>query len=1350
MSNTPYYIGSAVQNSGVSETITLTLSGITVPANDTVYVFCGSNATAADSVSVTDSQGNSYNQVTDDTTEASAAMVVFSSTLAAQISSTASDYIQVTYNADAYVQVIIAVGDNNVGNGGTVTDAVTIAHGSSTAPSSGSSGTLSQTYEHAIACIFWQNSNTITWASPWSSHVLGSAHNGSGTSELQCSVAYQDVSATTALTGSGTLSGSATEWVAVIVTDETTLPTITTVVPSLIQGVSTTIPLVSTAGSGSGYSYSISSGALPSGISISGASLTGTATVNGVFNFTLKVTDSNGTTNTFPQTINVWPSGESGADAPISYANNILVLADSSFTVGMLPTWTNITNANLPSVTSEVSLFGSAALIWSASATGNTIIETAAYPVIGNTAYTASGFVLPAGLRECYIGVNFYDINSILVGTSGGSSDVTGVGENTSAFQSWQPCQQACTSPETAVSAKIFIEVDGVYSGEVTALDGVFFMMTNTQILVDWENPSFGAQSVTGNVAGDDFMDITPWVRQDVGATITRGRQDSISEVQAASGNFCCQNDSGIFTKFNTASIINYVGEYGGQVDLQRRVQINRADQNGVWHTRFDGVISEIDYTFDDTGNTSQASITCTDVLAELNRQNELNCWTASQIIANEPLYLWPLNDTGNVTTLGGNAGNTGTAGVAAETSGNNGPPMRLVCADTSNPTAATITWQNGTGGVEILADAVVAGFPDGSEYWVAGSNAPTNWIRGLDSGTVGPYSTPFSNVYFAPKVTTQSAQNTYVGNVGYMLTTSLPTNSIIAPIAQGADYSFECFFFSDPGLPAIANTDVGPFIFWSMGSGRLNSNNINAGFYLNSSGEPNIEITYYAHPPGYGARSGYTGPSPLKTISVPWTLDSIQIPHHFVAVMKGDASTPTITFYVDGTNIGSWDISYGQTFDTLNIGGCHGGTGNWWGGVSLFAMYDYALTEGQIITDCMLGQYGMWEQTTDNCIALLAGLANVPTYWLSTDLQSFGYNGLTMTDYQDISSSNAITSMQTYEQTEAGFLFTSATGQLTFHTRDWRMGYGAPDLYLPPDTYDASMGYELIDQFQNNEAGFSTNLYSTGGGYTNTQSQLQYGDYTTNYGSLLSPVELPFITWNRAYAALGIPQFELWADPVLTDTAQWFANAKSVPYLTPGALAIDMLTLNPTTGITKSKLFALEIDNMVAPSGTLPASFPGGTASMEWFIEGVTEAFSLISDTITFYTSPAETQRAWRIGDSTYGVLDSTTRVGISHLTLTLSSLTARIRVMMLALRTGHRTLLSLPATCLSTVISRLHTTTPIAALLAGRSSMLLPLMKRRHLAVVRQRIVTCFLTRVAGCCTRLLTASELTRNTL
>lgn len=1216
MSNSPYLVGSNHAASGGSTTLAVSVA-TSVASNDSILVGVLVSIAAVTPTVGPDTAGNVYTLVKSDTTETAAQLFLFESDGANPLAS-GVDSIPVVYSANTSVQGAIVVGDNNV----STADKIVIAHGSSTAPSSGSSGTLSQAEEHAIAFICDAAAgNAPTWATPWSSNVLANIEGGTTT---RLSAAFTTVTATTALTASGTITSAV--WAAALATTLVDAVSVGFVCSDGVQGEAYSQTLEDATGGSGSYTWSVT-GTLPTGLSLSGAVISGTPTVPGVYTFTVNATDAHSMVGSATQTVIILASGAiTAASTPL--AGNLLARDDSDFSAATAGTWAALTNASSVAYTTHAAVTGAGSLKWTATADGETEVNTGFYLVRPNKPYIVSGYLMPCGQRDCQIGVAWYTSGNTLIRTDIGA-------DNPSDSIAWQPVNAPVTSPSNAAKCKIVALVQEANKGDVTHLDLVYLAQANAQVLIDWEN---GTASST-SVAGSDFMDVSPWLRMDQGITLMRGRQDGISEIQAGSGSFSLQNDNGFFTRFKSTSLVSVLN---GDATLQRRCQVNLADENGVWYTRCDGPLSQLSYTFDNTGKTNILQVSTTDVLAPLNREESLSCWTREQVLNNGPMLHWALNDTGS----------TGGTGVGAETSGNNGPSMRV--RDTDTTANATITWNDSTGGVETLADAVGASSAsDGSTFWAPGTNQPNSLIRGLAGGRAGPISTPLPNVTFKPTLVTETLADQFVGNTGFSLRATLPEDMIITPTADGLDYSFEGYFTVDPYVAAhnSASFNYGPYAILTLWDSATGACVICSVQNTNSSDHLAFFVELFNQPPSFSVANFSANTAPGHTaflegsIAPPDTVNPI--PHHLVLQIQGDPSAPAVTGWLDGQPIGSgsFALETGQIFDTICLAGEAVGYGTHYGSLSCFQVYDYLLTLDQITQDCRLGQYGMWEATTDDCVARLAKFANIPPFWNNAQES---HNGLSLTEYFDVTGSNPLSAMQIYEQAEQGLLFVDASGLLQFHTRDWRMGYGAPDLLLPPDTFDADMGYEVIDQFMVNEQGVASAVFTTGTGYTNQESKDEYGSYATSTAT--SPVQLPLISWSRAYAQLGVSAFEFSATPNMTDFAAFAANARSDPWLLPGQLTVDLQTLSKaSTGIGISDLYALEIDNMISPSGSLPASFPDQNASYEWFVEGISETITNKSRTIQFYTSPAEAQRCWVPGDTTYGVLGETSRLGVS-----------------------------------------------------------------------------------------------------
>lgn len=901
--------------------------------------------------------------------------------------------------------------------------------------------------------------------------------------------------------------------------------------------------------------------------------------------------------------------------SPPSLPGNILTLADSDFETGS-PTWVSSSNATIVGASTTQAFIGTHSFSWTATAAADSIITTGFYPCTPGQGYDFSGLAWATYNHDSFIGVNWYTSAGAQIGSTIWSTDFPITG----GF--WQPLNLAGTSPATAAKFKLLAWVGtNVSLGEAFYIDMMYATATDVQILIDWDNPAFALQSQ----AGSDFLDATPWVRLVDNVSINRGRQNKVSEIQAGSANFTLQNDYGWFTKYNSNSPI--AANLGGMVDIGARCQINIDDQNGNWYTRFDGQVSEIDQNVEAVGTTAIASIVCADVLAFLNRQQGLFCWTKEAVLNSAPWMHWTLDDQNN----------TGNLGVAAETSGNNGPALHPVTTNTT----ATISWRNSNGGVESLADASAPGKPDMCEFWGPGSDMGAS-VNALDSGVAGPYQTPLSSVYFTPAVSAGAAQDTFITSAGYTLVGQLNQQTGVMAPTNGNNFCAEVWFAMDPYIAAHQTANSGPFVAMSLGNSRSGACVV-FGVWLSGT-HLTCQIMSFGQPPAFVAWNFGTAATALASVGAELASDKVPLPHHMVANITGATGGASLEFYCDGVDIGAITLPIGVVYDTITIGGAYGGWGCFYGNVQLASLYQRLLTGAEIQQHCNMGQYGMWESPTDDCIATLGNFANIPPFWNGLVGQD---SGLTLTDYFDITNSTPLAAMQIFEQAEQGLLYVPANGVLSFATRDYRQGHGAPDLQLPPDIYTAALGYQLIDQFIINEAAISTQTYQTGVASMNAASENQYGTYAN--GTSSSPVQLPLITWNRANAALGLPQYTNSPDPVLNDNVAWLVNTQCNSRLTYSSLSIDLLTLDPLSGVTISQLYGLEINNMVGLSGTLPASLANQTGANELFVEGINETIGLRQRTLTIYTSPASTQRAWIPGDATYGVIGSTSRVGLS-----------------------------------------------------------------------------------------------------
>jgi len=183
-------------------------------------------------------------------------------------------------------------------SGGSPTDRITLSPSSATIASQG--------VEQFSASVTGTSNTAVVW----------SATAGTISSSGKFTAPQVTVSTPVTITATGatdaTLHASAT----VSVSPTASLAITTTVLSEANVGMAYSAPLAATGGA-SPYRWSLTSGALPSGIQLqSGGVLAGTTSMSGSFAFTAKVSDSSGNTSTHALKLSVSSASASGFDGP--------------------------------------------------------------------------------------------------------------------------------------------------------------------------------------------------------------------------------------------------------------------------------------------------------------------------------------------------------------------------------------------------------------------------------------------------------------------------------------------------------------------------------------------------------------------------------------------------------------------------------------------------------------------------------------------------------------------------------------------------------------------------------------------------------------------------------------------------------------------------------------------------------------------------------------------------------------------------------------------------------------------------------------------------------------------------
>ncbi|TDW97400.1 putative Ig domain-containing protein [Dinghuibacter silviterrae] len=312
----------------------------------------------------------------------------------------------------------------------------------------------------------------------WSYSGTGVTINGTG------NAVTLDFSATAT---SGTLSVTATSNCGVVSAASTlaiavSAPTITVApatLPAATVGASYNQAVSATGGSGT-YTYAVTSGALPAGLSLSGGTLSGTPTAGGTFNFTITATDAGSFTGSqaYTLTVNaativVSPSSLPAATVGVSYSQSISATGGTSpytYVATGLPA--GLTLASDGTLSGTPTAGGSFTVTVTA-----TDASTGSGPYQGTQTYTltvnaASVVVAPATLPAATVGVSY----SQSISATGGTSPYTYVA--------------------TGLPAGLTLASDGTLSGTPTA-GGSFTVTVTATDASTGSGPYQGSQTYT-------------------------------------------------------------------------------------------------------------------------------------------------------------------------------------------------------------------------------------------------------------------------------------------------------------------------------------------------------------------------------------------------------------------------------------------------------------------------------------------------------------------------------------------------------------------------------------------------------------------------------------------------------------------------------------------------------------------------------------------------------------------------------------------------------------------------------------------------------------------------------------
>jgi hypothetical protein len=328
---------------------------------------------------------------------------------------------------------------------------------------------------------------------------------------------------------------------------------------------------------------------------------------------------------------------------------------------------------------------------------------------------------------------------------------------------------------------------------------------------------------------------------------------------------------------------------------------------------------------------------------------------------------------------------------------------------------------------------------------------------------------------------------------------------------------------------------------------------------------------------------------------------------------MVHDLGTGDVGLYIDGVDQGSTFIATTSfTTPVLYVGRSAEDSGVMTGTVSHVAVWQSAGSPAtRIAAHALTGLSGT--ESSDDRVARLVSYVGMTGADL--DLEA----GSSTLVAQSTSGGSVMDALNDAVATEGGALFIAGDGKLTLHSRNHPVAAATSAAVVTLTTADTVPDNLTWSVDKNHLVNYVEASRPNGATQTsqNAASVAQFDQYPESLSLLVE------------------------TDDEVADAAAWRANANATvaPRLT--SVTVDLMTLADDT--LREDLLGLELGDRITISG-FPSQSPEATADL--LIEGWSEEQSIDSWTLTLNTIPAETYRAWILGDSTYSVLGSTTRL--------------------------------------------------------------------------------------------------------
>lgn len=322
-----------------------------------------------------------------------------------------------------------------------------------------------------------------------------------------------------------------------------------------------------------------------------------------------------------------------------------------------------------------------------------------------------------------------------------------------------------------------------------------------------------------------------------------------------------------------------------------------------------------------------------------------------------------------------------------------------------------------------------------------------------------------------------------------------------------------------------------------------------------------------------------------------------------------------TGAIYLDGSLLDSANGLTVAAPTLFSVGGGRTNTDALLGVIAHGAAYTSNPAAGRIAAHASSGLNGFAGESGTARITRLAGYANLPLGTLDTSLTNAAFT--------DITGKSASEALLQVADAEMGLLFTDGSGNLTFHNRNKVAAKTTPDLtqaaiQLAEDTAFVTDMQGVLNYYEVTAVGTSVTQVAR-----DTTSETNHGRYP------------------------GSANYLVQTDAEALDRGNWVINTHKEPGPRAGTLSVDLLSM---TAAEQASWLAVEPNHWIRVTG-LPSQTPGGT-TVDFIVQGFGDTLQAgdnsanwvltlnVADKATVYPS------VWILGDTTYSVLGSTTRL--------------------------------------------------------------------------------------------------------